>query len=248
MDPLTFSIIYKKNLANPLRNASTTAYCTRDPWCTRDQSNTVVEILMLGTITNIRDVVYNTNCFGWGSFDDLGVLRRHATYWDQCWPSQSHSYADQLLHLPWVLYIGQRRNRMQPQCRQYSSEQESSASRCSHSRGPYVPLCLGEWSYGRQRIRAGHCFRLGQSIPMSRSCAPQWTSMWRREGRHLGRPRRSATPTRCHCWAWGTVARRHCSCTSPLAPSTLCGSHWTSPQQGIRSFSQQAWWLSGWLT
>jgi len=50
MDPLTFSIIYKKNLANPLRNASTTAYCTGDPWCTRDQSNTVVEILMLGTI------------------------------------------------------------------------------------------------------------------------------------------------------------------------------------------------------
>ena len=41
MDPLTFSIIYKKNLADLLRNASTTAYCTDDPWCTRDQSNTV---------------------------------------------------------------------------------------------------------------------------------------------------------------------------------------------------------------
>ena len=47
MNPLTFYIIYKKNLADPLKNASTTAYCTDDPWCTRDRSNTVLSLIIV---------------------------------------------------------------------------------------------------------------------------------------------------------------------------------------------------------
>ena len=42
MDTFTCFIMYKKNLADPSRNASTTA---DDPWCTRDRSNTVYNSL-----------------------------------------------------------------------------------------------------------------------------------------------------------------------------------------------------------
>ena len=42
MNLFNFFMIYEKNLANPLRNAFEIAYCTSDPWCTRDRSNTVV--------------------------------------------------------------------------------------------------------------------------------------------------------------------------------------------------------------
>ena len=41
MNLFNFFMIYEKNLANPLRNAFEIAYCTSDPWCTRDRSNTV---------------------------------------------------------------------------------------------------------------------------------------------------------------------------------------------------------------
>ena len=116
----------------------------------------IVEIPTLGTITNIRNAVYNTtNCFGRGSFDDSGVLRGilgPMLAEPEPFTCICRSAAARVLHLLWshgLLYIGQRRNRMQHQCPRYSSEQEPSASRCSRSRGLCVPLWLGEWRYGR---------------------------------------------------------------------------------------------------
>jgi len=60
MDPFTCFITYKKNLADLLRNASTTAYCMADdPWCTHDQSNTVENFVKIYKTINYHTAENN---------------------------------------------------------------------------------------------------------------------------------------------------------------------------------------------
>ena len=59
MNPFKFFVVYKKNLANPLRNTSTKAYCTGDPWCTGDRSNTVPILSMSKSLSPLKGRIYH---------------------------------------------------------------------------------------------------------------------------------------------------------------------------------------------